>query len=493
MTARNCAAYVEEAIASVARQSLTDLHLLFVDDASTDDTCERATASLSELLPGRHTIRRNSVRRGKAASAGTHLRDFVAGSTFVAVVDADDQLVAIDVLERLAERYAVGFDVVWTNYATDRGDVGGNRALNAFGSPRVQGWVTSHLFSFRSILWERVPDSYLQDEHGRWVTAAADIAMALPVLDQTRRYAHLPVVGYRYTVTNPLSHHNRDPQPGPTLGSRAQVKIAADLQAREPLDCWRYPAELPAVLHEVIGESLVQHAQAIAMTQAGLRQTSAKVDRIPRMLAARHRLMDVEGVPGDWLDGVGGWSMDVELLDRIAATLSLYASPRVLEMGSGAGTRVLAALVKNRGGRLATLEHDRAWRDNTTSSLKEAGLAATARVHLCPLVPVETFGIRGRCYDMQRLPDDETFDVVVVDGPPTVTNPLARVPALPAISSRLNPQGFHLFLDDYDRPDERQTLEIWRANAPDLQYDILSFDKDVAVVRSSSSPPAPMP
>lgn len=193
------------------------------------------------------------------------------------------------------------------------------------------------------------------------------------------------------------------------------------------------------------------------------------------------------------VDDVGGWSLDVELLDRIAATLSLYESPHVMEMGSGAGTQVLAKLVKNRGGRLATLEHDPDWHRQTSSALKRAGLSRTATVYLCPLVAVDTFGVHGRFYDMARLMDRDPYDVVIVDGPPTATNPLARVPALPAVSDLLNASSFHVFLDDFERTDEKKAVEIWQTVAPDLKYDTLTFAKEVAVVRSPSASPVPAP
>ncbi|HEY0187048.1 MAG TPA: glycosyltransferase [Cellulomonas sp.] len=487
MSGRDCAAYLRAAIASVAAQTHPDVHLLYVDDASQDGSADLARAALAELLPGRHSFRQNPEPLGKAASAGTHLRELAPDATFVAVVDADDALASDDVLAVLAERYRTGFDVVWTNYVTDDGRPGRCHALNAFTSPRGQGWASSHLFSFRAELWAGVPDAYLQDQDGVWVRQACDVAMALPLLDQTRRYLYLPIVGYRYTASNPASHHNQDATPATPLSSRAQLDRATELTARPPLPCHRFPGDVPEVLHEVIAERLGAHESAIVSTQAALRPALTRLDRMPYTVEARRRLVEVEGVPPEWLDAVGGWSLDVELLDRIAETLSGYAAPHVLEMGSGAGTRVLARLVANRGGRLATVEHDETWHARTSGDLAAAGLRDTALVHLCPLIPMETFGVQGRFYDLQRLRDPAPFDVVIVDGPPTVTNRLARLPALPAVVRRLSPAGFHVFLDDYERPDEKEIVAMWRDAAPDLVYDTWTFAKEVAVIRSRAT------
>lgn len=208
MTGRNCARYVEDAVFSIARQTHTDTHVLFVDDASDDGTGDVAEAALTTLMPGRFQLVRNSTRMGKAYNAATHLRLAARAHHAVAVVDADDMLIDMTILAQLSAAYRRGMDVVWTNYVTDAGRTGGNGPLDRRRSPRLQPWVTSHLFSFRAALLDRVPDSYFQYPDGRWLEAACDFALAYPILDQSRRYEFIPVAAYRYTESNPQSHHN---------------------------------------------------------------------------------------------------------------------------------------------------------------------------------------------------------------------------------------------------------------------------------------------
>lgn len=208
MTGRNCSQYVEDAVFSVARQTHTLTHVLFVDDASTDGTGDVAEAALSTLMSGRFQVARNRTRMGKAYNAATHLRLAARAHHAVAVVDADDMLIDMTILAQLSAAYRRGMDVVWTNYVTDAGRTGGNGPLDRRRSPRHQPWVTSHLFSFRAALLDRVPDSYFQYPDGRWLEAACDFALAYPILDQSRRYEFIPVAAYRYTESNPQSHHN---------------------------------------------------------------------------------------------------------------------------------------------------------------------------------------------------------------------------------------------------------------------------------------------
>lgn len=228
VTGRNCELYVAECLRSIARQSLQDLHVLFIDDASDDDTTEIARQHLTDLFPGRHTFIRNETRFGKARSAWEHLRPRAGNATFITVVDSDDQLIDPTILSTLSSRYVGGKDVVWTNYVTDNGMQGGSSALDPLVSPRQQGWRTSHLFSFRALLLTTVPEDYFKNSAGQWYQAACDIALALPILDQTRRYEFIPKLAYRYTATNPYSHHNLDPN-SVGLNSQHQQKSAGEI------------------------------------------------------------------------------------------------------------------------------------------------------------------------------------------------------------------------------------------------------------------------
>ena len=62
--------------------------------------------------------------------------------------------------------------------------------LNPWLPPRLQPWVSSHLFSFRRRLFDAVEPADLQDADGRWVREACDSAIAWPVLEQTIKRKH---------------------------------------------------------------------------------------------------------------------------------------------------------------------------------------------------------------------------------------------------------------------------------------------------------------
>ena len=185
-------------------------------------------------MPGRFTLVRNPERMGKAYNASTHLREAARAHDVVAVLDADDSLLDVTALAQLAHAYRQGNDVVWTNYLTDHGRFGGNGPLDRNKSPRAQRWLTSHLFSFRASLLETVPEDYFQYPDGQWLDAACDLAIAYPILDQTRRYHYIPVHAYRYTESNPQSHHNQAEE-WQSLSSPKQRACAQIVMSKAPL------------------------------------------------------------------------------------------------------------------------------------------------------------------------------------------------------------------------------------------------------------------
>ena len=478
--ARNAEPYVARCLHSLASQRSTDFHVLFIDDASSDGTATVASKVLQAHFAGRHTLLISPERKGKARHAFEQL-PARTDADFVAVLDGDDELVDPEVLGALAQAYGEGFDVVWTNFVTDTGVDGGNGPLDPFDSPRSQGWQTSHFFSCRQALLARVPATYFQDEQGQWLDCACDFAIAYPVLDQTRRYLYLPRTSYRYTTLNPQSHHLQG-EPSGSLSSPRQRAAAATVLAKPPLPCWRPVHEHQGAMNHGLSVKLQQVHVDVAQCFARIESLEQQVREAPFVHLAMERLVRSEGIPLGWLRESGAWALDAGLLDHLADTFNRYQHPRVLEFGSGRGSKMLARLVANRGGRLVCVEHDPAWAARTGGEFKAHGLDAYAQVVHRPLVDTEFMGQSGLFYDMGFLTESDVFDIVIVDGPPARTCALARLPALPAVAAHLSPEGFHVYLDDHERAEEQEIVRRWLLAAPELQAHALSFGKGVCEI-----------
>lgn len=151
----------------------------------------------------------------------------------------------------------------------------------------------------------------------------------------------------------------------------------------------------------------------------------------------------------------GAWTMPEPVLARLAERLEAIGPARLLEVGSGRSTLVLAAHVARRGGSLLTLEHDAGHHRRTARLLEDAGLAAHAELRLAPL----RCGPDGLAWYDTAL--EGRFRFVLVDGPPERHG---RGGVLPALAGRLA-RGWELWLNDGHRAHELECLERWSADA----------------------------
>jgi GNAT superfamily N-acetyltransferase len=148
---------------------------------------------------------------------------------------------------------------------------------------------------------------------------------------------------------------------------------------------------------------------------------------------------------------------------------------RVVELGSGASTVLLARLLTRRAAerdwRLVAVEHDVAWARRVTDELDREGIGRHVTVVDAPLTehPLAQQGLEW--YDetamssgLDRALGGDQIDLLVVDGPPAFAPAfeLARYPAVPALRHRLAP-GATVVLDDIDRVGEQEVLRRWEA------------------------------
>ena len=76
--------------------------------------------------------------------------------------------------------------------------------------------------------------------------------------------------------------------------------------------------------------------------------------------------------------------------------------------------------------------------------------------------------------------------MLVIDGPPETTGPLARYPAGPLLFPRLKP-GASIFIDDAHRHDEKEAVARWLRERPDLTCTWVPSEKGCAVLRQAGA------
>jgi predicted O-methyltransferase YrrM len=161
---------------------------------------------------------------------------------------------------------------------------------------------------------------------------------------------------------------------------------------------------------------------------------------------------------------------------------------QVAELGSGVSTVILARLLRERGGRLTSLEHDPEWARVTRTQLERERLTDVARLAEAPLEPHPLAMDEAPWYAeaaLAELPRPATIDLLLVDGPPGYGEgmELSRYPALPALKEKLAPDAM-VILDDAERAGEQAILERWSSEHP--AWTFTTRDQGIAVgVRSA--------
>jgi len=157
----------------------------------------------------------------------------------------------------------------------------------------------------------------------------------------------------------------------------------------------------------------------------------------------------------------------------------------IVETGSGVSTLILAYCLRRLGGgRIVALEHDEAYAARGTAEIERHGLSDVARVIRAPLIPVKIEGREWRWYDPARLTERQPIEMLVVDGPPAVTQEMARYPALPLLRSRLADDVI-VVVDDHDRDDERRMVKLWLTRYPGFEATVVNTEKGAAILRCS--------
>ena len=188
-----------------------------------------------------------------------------------------------------------------------------------------------------------------------------------------------------------------------------------------------------------------------------------------------------------------GWAISADLALLLLRQVEAAPPDLVLEFGSGVSTWVLLAALARVGSgaskgdgaskagrepRLLSFEHRGDSRDATADLLRASPLRQRLDLRLAPLEPWSegdrsysfygNLAAIGAALDPLRRSSQPQRLLVLVDGPPGRSGPLARYPAVPALLEQLQgdagsgpPLQVDLFLDDLERREERQIANLW--------------------------------
>lgn len=189
----------------------------------------------------------------------------------------------------------------------------------------------------------------------------------------------------------------------------------------------------------------------------------------------------------DVMPASGGWAMDAA---NLAAALHVIERQRpsvVVEFGGGTSTVWIGKLLRRLGaGRIVSLDHDADFAESTRTVVERFGLGDLVDIRVVDLVPAGLADHETAWYEVSVLDDLDAIDVILVDGPPEKTGPLARYPAVPLCFDRLS-DGAVILVDDTLRPDEVTMINRWKADYPSLREEVPIPKSALRILRKGES------
>lgn len=180
------------------------------------------------------------------------------------------------------------------------------------------------------------------------------------------------------------------------------------------------------------------------------------------------------------------WSIEPVHLQYLISLLDEHQPKRIVELGCGVSTLLVAAWLKeNGGGQCVSFDHSEQWANRSKLEARRVGLQDFMDIRVAPLCPQEIQGRSISWYDASIIKEGKEkmgkIDLLLIDGPPSAT-PMARMPAVPVFYETLSESAL-VVLDDGNRPGEREAVNHWLRVYPDLVAELVSSATGLWVLR----------
>lgn len=169
-----------------------------------------------------------------------------------------------------------------------------------------------------------------------------------------------------------------------------------------------------------------------------------------------------------------GWAASPDFLLTLAHVTRKVKPRLTVELGSGISTLVLA---KSGAKKIVSLDHSVEFGTQTREMLSIHGVRGVdIRIH-----ELETYPGGYKWYAKSTYKGLSKIDLLVIDGPPSSTNPDARYPAFEHLIPLLSPKAT-VILDDVYRDEERKLADAITQALPNHVLTIFSHEKGTAVI-----------
>ncbi|RNC85563.1 MAG: class I SAM-dependent methyltransferase [Balneola sp.] len=181
---------------------------------------------------------------------------------------------------------------------------------------------------------------------------------------------------------------------------------------------------------------------------------------------------------------LSGWAAFPELINTILGEVKTLKPDYIIEIGSGSSTIITSYLLQEHGqGFIHSLDHDEFYGGKTKAQLAQHGLSDYAEIHFTPLVDQSVGSNKYTWYDLSAFKlEENSVQLLVVDGPPEKTQRHARYPALPLLEKYLDKNAV-VILDDAGRKEEQESVQMWLKEFPGFEHEFIPTEKGISILR----------
>jgi predicted O-methyltransferase YrrM len=162
------------------------------------------------------------------------------------------------------------------------------------------------------------------------------------------------------------------------------------------------------------------------------------------------------------------WTMSPLMVSTLLKLLQNTKPNIVFELGSGISTILIAQKLKEIGsGKIITLENGQEYAEITQDFINQNDLGDYAHVIHSELTSyLTTIGPKD-WYKIDEIDPNTKIDLLIVDGPPGNIQKDSRYPAIEILINFLS-DGCLIYIDDYNREDEKNLVNKWLNNYPQI-------------------------
>jgi len=203
-------------IRSIVMQNYSNYHIVVIDDGSTDGTGQLITQYLlnqTSISEYHYEVVRNEEQMKAMHNLRKAALEYCQPHEIFLIVDGDDELVGRQVLKLFNSVFQkTGAWFVYSNFIMNQASIGYSRPFprkviedNGY---RNYPFVTSHLRAFYTQLFANIKEEDLRDENGQYYSAANDVAICIPTLEQSHhRVKYIPELTYFYNSNTGQNNH----------------------------------------------------------------------------------------------------------------------------------------------------------------------------------------------------------------------------------------------------------------------------------------------